>query len=537
MDKRSGVIESIQKLLSLGVSDEEIAENLFDVGVEKMDAAALIREARTLNAAEAAKKAATSAPVQSFSQNAGAAQQVPVEQRVLVNPKTADDDSLNMDEEIATQAAIDRKAGNIAGLKVKDAKVPKALPADEEDMAQALTQEDSAKEVPAQLEPKPISQQKPAVQTVQQPLAQPQSQQQTDEDGGAIDQNIRDLEKFVSNRQKTPVVSQPSAQKIPAAKTVPVEPTVSQAKSSKDFAQEENIWPEADSSEYSELWKKGIVVAVNSKLSEMKHLKDDIDAELQEKIDQAIRKELYQFKVLLDSQKELLVSSNREALEQKQKEIVFIIDAKIAELRQYNKNLSENLAAIEENKRQQKEALAQVSAALEEAKRTKTQLVVEMNSELIKSKSSAQAFIDSASTHVAQMDARINKALELEKNIAEGMLAQAEQRIETLTIQRADDLIANLQVELNKLQSESKKISPELIEQKIAVLDEFRKQFLTSMQQSLAQINIAVEELNRRNDAAQRALDEKTLAIDAKLEELTKFEKELTQRLAMILGK
>ena len=43
MDKRVTVIESIQKLLNLGVSDKEIIENLADVGIEERDALALMQ--------------------------------------------------------------------------------------------------------------------------------------------------------------------------------------------------------------------------------------------------------------------------------------------------------------------------------------------------------------------------------------------------------------------------------------------------------------------------------------------------------------
>ncbi|MCX6803665.1 MAG: hypothetical protein NTY48_03785, partial [Candidatus Diapherotrites archaeon] len=289
--------------------------------------------------------------------------------------------------------------------------------------------------------------------------------------------------------------------------------------------------------EWEELWKKGIVTAVNAKLAEIKIIKESIDSELGQKVDEAVRKELYQFKVLMDSQKDLLISTNKEALEDKQKEIAFIIDSKIAELRQYNKQLGDNLAVIDASKRQQEYALSQISLALDEARKTKSQLVIEVNSEMIKSKSGAQAFLDSASNQLAQMDERISKTLELEKNIAEGMLVAAEQKIETLTIQRADELIGALQVELNKLQAVSKSVSPEVLEQKIAVLEEFKKQFLNSMQENLTQINSAIIDLNNRNAAAEKALAEKSLAIDAKLEELTKFEKNFVSLLDKAVNK
>ncbi|MFA5125459.1 MAG: hypothetical protein WC462_00465 [archaeon] len=507
MDKRETVVESIQKLLALNVSDQEIAENLYDVGIGKEEAMSMIKEA---------KKGNQPASTQGSVQQSGVVQQKASQD---VFEETVSD--LSMNEQIVNQLPIDKKVSNqVTGSKSSVVKeVPKenlaekimidvSQQGDEEDIEDEV--EETLKSVNQGASEEKVSQEQDIIQTPQEaPLQQ-------------------------KPVQKPVQVSQPKKTEIPVQKQsfTPISP-VEFNSSSLDF---QKLKSSAESSPaFEELWKKGIVVAVNAKLAEMKHLKDDIDSELQVKVDESIRKELYQFKILIDSQKDLMVSSNKEALEQKQKEIVFIIDAKIAELKQYNRQLSENLAAIESARKQQELALQQINQALSEARKTKAQMIVEMNSEMIKTKSQAQEFLDQASGQINQMDERINKTLELEKNIAEGMLAQAEQKIETLAIQRADDLIANLEVELNRLQSISKKISPEMLDQKIQVLEEFKKQFLTSMQQNLTQINSAIDELNQKNIIAERTLQEKSLVIDAKIEELTKFEKQFTERISKML--
>ncbi len=553
MDKRATVIESIQKLIALGVSDKEIADNLYDVGIDQNEAMQLIAEAR--KSVEAAN-----APVDASSQKTAAKKPAGPEKPEF------DGTDVPMDEQIVKQIPIAKKTSE-SGLTVKSSPQDKAK--SEGDIADKIMKDvaeqsgesmDDGDEFEEKVEDTLASGQKSggsdsktnavptdALKNLQKnytPPAQKNPSVQKDVSKIAVTQTSQPQAQTSSSAQNQ--TSQAQSEVKPKEKEVPKDIVVpkidfdaatklANSKSADDFssfnlstqtARDIDMGPD-----FEELWKKGIVVAVNAKLAEMKHLKEDVDSQVQQKVDEAVRKELYQFKVLMDSQKDLIQSSNKEALEQKQREIVFIIDAKIAEIKQYNKQLSENLAAIESARKQQEHSLSQVTIALEEVKRTKAQIVVEMNSELIKSKSSAQAFIDSASAHLSQMDARINKTLELEKNIAEGMLNQAEQRIEQLTIQRADELIAQMQVELNRLQSVSKKISPEALEQKIMVLDEFRKQFLSGMQQSLTQINSAIDELNMKNATADRVLQEKTLVIDAKIEELTKFEKELTDRL------
>ncbi|NMA44776.1 MAG: hypothetical protein GX950_03135 [Candidatus Diapherotrites archaeon] len=283
------------------------------------------------------------------------------------------------------------------------------------------------------------------------------------------------------------------------------------------------------SSEMDSLWRKGIVVAVNAKFNEMKKLKEEVDSNISEKVDASVKKEVAQLRVLLDSQKELLIASNRAALEDKQKEISFIIDSKIAELKQSNKQLSENLAALELAKSEQKAYLEQIKQMLEEARRTKAQLLVEMNSELIKSKSQAQAFLDNAGKQLKDLDERVNRTLELQKNIADGMIEQAERKIETLTLQKTDDLVDDLEIRLNKLKVIETEINPDLLVQKVKVLDDFKKQFIETMKDNITQINVAIEEINKKNVDLDQLITQKMLTIDAKIEELTKFEKNFTE--------
>lgn len=283
------------------------------------------------------------------------------------------------------------------------------------------------------------------------------------------------------------------------------------------------------SNEMDTLWKKGIVVAVNSKLIEMRKLKEEVDSNISEKVDASVKKEVAQLRILLDSQRELLIANNKAALEDKQKEISFIIDSKIAELKQSNKQLSANLAALELAKSEQKASLDQIKQMLEEARRTKAQLLVEMNSELIKSKSQAQAFLDNADKHLRELDERVNRTLELQKNIADGMIEQAEQKIEELTLQKTDELVEDLEVRLNRLKVIETEINPDLLVQKIKTLDDFKKQFVETMKDNITQINVAIEEINKKNVDLDQSITQKMLTIDAKIEELTKFEKEFTE--------
>ena len=558
MDKRQLVIESIKKLLSLNVSDSEIMENLSDVGLSKEEAIELIKEAKEINTSSIKKedvqqenivnenqtnfktksssKEVFDDTVKKLSMNDQVISQIPF---VKKNHKGVSTQELE-----STQESSEKMVGDVANqsLKINGNEIKETSVLSEG----TKTNSDNAKKDDL-LNKKPVS--------------------------SASSEGVIDFEE--SSKRVLDSVNQSSSKEIDA-KSLPNKNDFSSInldnsypkksasinfsenksnlekssdKSSINFGIKNNQEEYSEKSFYSkndfvkpstgfeELWKKGIVVAVNTKLAEMKQLKEEVDLKINQSVDEALRKELYQMKVLMDSQKELLISSNKEVLEQKQKEITFIIDSKIAELKQYNKHLLENLKLMDEIKKQQQESIIGIKSALEDAKKTKAQLLIEVNSEMIKTKSQAQAFLDSASNQLNQMDVRVNKTLELEKNIAEGMLSQAEQKIEQIAITRADELIGKLEVELNKLQATNKRISPELLDDKIKTLEKFRVEFIDNMQKSLSQINSSIEELNKKNEFAQKTLEEKTLAIDAKMEELTKFEKQFTQIMENVLSK
>ena len=596
MDKRQSVIDSIQKLLALNVSDNEIAENLFDVGISKEDAVNLIIEAKgvksvpvqtqgtfTVNSPQQTNPSNQEQTFSNQAQNSSLQKQNPsiqnksssaqinsqsssIEPNQNLNSKSSRavfDETvtkLSMNDEVISQIPFDKQksekntaskvsdvpSDDVAGRIIRDVanqsdpcEVGDDIKADSVDEIEKSVSEaeEENKSSPQKTDSKEDLVEEKNIDSNLNKTISVNDDESEDEFESKVKQTLFSAKKEMSqNQAKSQNSNKNSTNNLNKNSNM-----YSKANpSSQTFAPQKKYSPSVslDSSpDFEELWKKGIVVAVNAKLGEMKQLKEDMDLEINQKVDEALRRELYQFKVLADSQKDLLISSNKEALDQKQKEITFIIDAKIAELKQYNKQLTQTLSIIESAKQQQESSLAEINLALSEAKKTKTQLIIEVNSEMIKTKSQAQAFIDSASLQIQQMDERVNKTLELEKNIAEGMLAQAEQKIEQLAISKADELISKMEVELNKLQATNKKISPEMLDQKIQTIEKFKQEFIDNMQTNLAQINSAIEELNKKNELAQNTLEEKTLAIDAKMEELTKFEKQFTQMMDTILSK
>ncbi|MCX6801273.1 MAG: hypothetical protein NTZ73_03735 [Candidatus Diapherotrites archaeon] len=612
MDKRELILDSIKKLIALGVSDEEIVSNLADVGVDKKEALELTMEARSGSTAASSFGQPKIEEYVSIQSNAQ-----PSYSRQISQPSqygsSKEEGSKDVFDEITEQltksqqnlsqvsqgqSSAQQKNGsveNISGVEDEDdneiepseidtgIKIEEDAPETEESLdaqADSLNAEvNSAKNAVGagtkgmggsgnQTESE-AEEESDALNALRKLSKSPQRQRQEKEDAlkaASSRQVVRPLfstAKSVEEKQEeaptqeesenlivNKIISEVASETSKKAGQKSVQ-QVEAKNLQKSFAQEipvqeiKKVVPQRKPSsldavsdnDIEQLWKKGIVIAINAKLSEMKKLKSDVDAVVDQKVDAAVRKETEKFKILLDSQKELIISSNTEALEEKLREIAFIIDSKIAELRQYNNELKSNLVTLEKTRRERDDALAQLTAAIDEVRRTKVQVISESNSELIRIKSQTQEFIDAADAHLKEMDDRIAKTLELEKNIAEGMLQEAEQRIDELAIQKAEGLIQEMEVELNKIKAAEKQLSLDTLKQKIEILDEFKKQFLKNMEETLVRMNDSINALDQKNVDAERQIKERVLIFDAKIEGLEKFENEFAGYIQTLLGK
>lgn len=538
--KQNEVVESIKKLITLGVSDSEIIQNLKEVGLSEEDSKRLIDIARGDSSVLNEKKvivddskgldfkeqiASQAKIVKDDSDNLKKEENEDIEK---LEPNEIDfgkeEEKEKMEEKVETEKVEKNNIGireNNKDLNNKD----ENLSSSENNLVQSskTNESDSKKE-------KSLKDELDFDKTIKSKLNELNNKTKASID---FKKELRDELAKLDNQRKANEFNESTKSEL--VKEVFPKSSLQNTNSQDTKVVSEEKLKSINSLDLEQMWKKGIVIAINTKLNEMKKLKEEIEGLMDEKVSNALKKETKQFRVLLESQKDLIVSSNKEVLEQKQKEISFIIDSKINDIKKQAKELSDYVGIMEQSKEDQQKLLEEIKKTLDDSKKLKSQLIVEMNSELIKSKSKAQEFIDKAEFQIKEMDDRINKSLELEKNIAEGLVEEAEQKIEKMTLQKADDLIDKLEIKLNNLSSLEKNINIEEIQTKISLLDQFKKEFLNSMEENINKLNEAIEQVNIKNSDVQKELDEKKLVIDAKLEELTKFEKTFTDKLEKLL--
>jgi hypothetical protein len=331
----------------------------------------------------------------------------------------------------------------------------------------------------------------------------------------------------------------------------------------------------------SKLWEKGILGTVNQRLSEMKELKKDIDAKLDQKVESASKRELDKIKVLFDSQRALMVSKVDAELEVKAKDFAQMIEAKLREMKGISQGIDEQLETLKAREEKSRAAAQALELRLKDLEKTKSELLSSFNSELIESKTQAKQSLDEMNQRLASMDARINKTLQLENQITEGLVKGAEQRVDQMLEQQKAEfakksfepleefknlkqvfeaeqkqklaeiaeqfhtqmyqLDTKTEQRLAKLDELQKAITTEFkpgqFRHQMKELEEFKMQFVAAIQENAKRFNAGIKRINTQSETIERQFILRAEKIDKKIAELDTFEKNFAKELGVSLEK
>ena len=161
----------------------------------------------------------------------------------------------------------------------------------------------------------------------------------------------------------------------------------------------------------------------------MKELKEEIDSALDKKVAEANKREMGKIKVLLDSQRLLLVSKVDSELEVKAKGFAEMIELKLREMKEINKEISEEIEKFKQAENRNKVNEQALSEKLAEVDQIKKTILSSLNTELIKTRSESREISEKMDKKLEEMDDRINKTLQLENQIVEGLMKETEKKM------------------------------------------------------------------------------------------------------------
>ncbi len=232
------------------------------------------------------------------------------------------------------------------------------------------------------------------------------------------------------------------------------------------------------SAEINKLWEKGILATVDARLGEMERLKKEIDAIIDKKVQEATEKEVKKIKALMDAQKTLLINKVDTSLAQRTKEITDVIDNRINELKRVSKLTEDSLAGLEAQKKSHGQLIASIDEKSASLEKLKSDLISDMNASLIESQSKIESFLKESEKKRAETDARINRTLQLESKITEGLLTDAQQKIDKMALEKSDELALEVSTTMKEMKEIRDQIDPKLLLSKVNELNELKSKLI-----------------------------------------------------------
>ncbi len=236
--------------------------------------------------------------------------------------------------------------------------------------------------------------------------------------------------------------------------------------------------PQASDKTMSELWEKGIMATVDAKLGEMQKLKDELDAILDAKIQERLRIEVKKIETVFDSQKVLLSNKIDMHLQSKADEIHKVVESKAREMEDLYAKAREEMLKVQREKQETQKMLSEITGKLEGLEMVKNRMISETNASIIQAESGFSDFMEESKAKRQELEERINRALQLESKITEGLIQNANQKIDSLALEKEGELTKQLQAKMREIDEMVAQVDPKSINDRILSLKELEKELV-----------------------------------------------------------
>ncbi|MEK6941607.1 MAG: hypothetical protein AABW85_02015, partial [archaeon] len=276
------------------------------------------------------------------------------------------------------------------------------------------------------------------------------------------------------------------------------------------------------------------------------------------------------------------------ALEKKSGEVADLIDQKILQLNKSNDLGKEWFSKLDSQRKESEKILLEMNSRLEEISKLKSRIGQDIDFEFEKYKQKVEKFLSESEDKRKETVQRINRSLELEAKIVEGLMNDAKQKIDSLALkksleleqsliarfdaqkaeldkkikeledvkQKVDSFIAKkssaiekdlsvrfdaqkaeMDMKINKLEELEGKIDIETIRTTMEELGTFRKQFAAQIKRNVDSFNSAKKELTELISQRELLIDKQLDILRLKIKELDLFEEEFASKVGMHIDK
>jgi len=247
----------------------------------------------------------------------------------------------------------------------------------------------------------------------------------------------------------------------------------------------------------AELWENGILATVNSKLNEMEKIRMELDSILDKKISLKVGYESKKIGTILESQRTLFNSKIDSHLELRADELTKVVEARAKSLEDIHSKVQEEFIKVQSEKAFNTELLNTINEKTASLEGIKNQMISDTNTSLINTESKFNEFMTESKSKRAELEARVNRALQLESKITEGLIQDAKHKIDSLTLAKEDELTKKVQVKLHEFEEMVEKVDPQGINDMLVKLKELEKQIVTRQKE----IDVDFEKKNDENES------------------------------------
>ena len=199
----------------------------------------------------------------------------------------------------------------------------------------------------------------------------------------------KDAREIISEVKASPASQEELSEAIADSLSVPrelQEPSSGQQASQKQGKKQ--VQERQQNQNIEKLWEKGILAAADSKLEEMKDLRDSMNSAVAAAVQKETSKEILKMKTVFESQRALMIEKINSSLDAKAREVEDAIASHTKNLGRMNELSMENTSKLEALRKTNESLLLKIDDKLKELEKTKSRLISEMNSDLISSKAS-----------------------------------------------------------------------------------------------------------------------------------------------------
>lgn len=198
------------------------------------------------------------------------------------------------------------------------------------------------------------------------------------------------------------------------------------------------------------IWQEGVLTTINQKLDEIEQKGENLDKNIEQKVQNITETEIKKMKIILDSQRTLLLSKINSSLDSQIKEITTKLDAALQNIQKINRETQQKLDELSKSKEKIDTVQSNLIAQMDEFNkiRDKTQEIVENMK--TKMETEVKSISEQYDLKISEVDKKLNNAISLSTKILDSLVIATKKKLESYYDKTSEEIIAQIKERINK---------------------------------------------------------------------------------------